>query len=185
MLIEALDLPDAKRITPTRFRDNRGWFNESWSSGKLADAGFNVAFAQDNLSYSKDAGTLRGLHCQLAPMAQGKLVSVITGAILDIIVDVRIGSPTYGQSVQINLSEDDPAQLWVPEGFLHGFITRAPDTRVAYKVTTPYSQPHDRSIAWNDPDLALDWGTDTPILSDKDAAAPKLKDSDLAFAWEG
>lgn len=183
MLIEALDIADAKRITPPRFSDNRGWFNESWSAAKLAEAGFEADFVQDNLSYSKDAGTLRGLHCQLPPFEQGKLVSVVTGAILDIIVDIRQGSPSFGKSVSLKLTADDPAQLWAPPGFLHGFITLEANTRVAYKVTAPYSHAHDRSVAWNDPALGLDWGTDTPVLSEKDASAPTLQNSDIVFEW--
>lgn len=181
MLIEALDIPDAKLITPQRFSDNRGWFNESWSAAKLSMAGLDLSFVQDNLSYTKDTGTLRGLHCQLAPFAQGKLISVVTGSILDVIVDIRTGSPSFGQSICVPLDEDKATQLWVPPGFLHGFLTLSPDTRVLYKVTAPYSKEHDRSVLWNDPALAIDWGIQTPILSDKDAVAPLLKDSDIQF----
>lgn len=181
MLIEALDIPDAKLITPQRFSDNRGWFNESWSASKLSTAGLEISFVQDNLSYSKAAGTLRGMHCQLAPFAQGKLISVLTGSILDVIVDIRTDSPSFGQSISVPLDEDKATQLWVPPGFLHGFLTLSPDTRVLYKVTAPYSKEHDRSVLWNDPALSIDWGIQTPVLSDKDAMAPLLKDSDIQF----
>ena len=184
MQLTSLQIPDVKLISPKRFRDDRGWFNETWSSDKLAEIGFVQSFVQDNLSYSSASGTLRGLHCQLPPCAQGKLVSVVTGAIWDFVVDVRTGSPTFGQSVRVALDEDTPQQLWVPEGFLHGFITRAPDTRVSYKVTAPYSPAHDRSIAWNDPVLGLAWGVADPVLSDKDRQAPQLKNSDVHFTYE-
>jgi dTDP-4-dehydrorhamnose 3,5-epimerase len=146
--------------------------------------GFAHNFVQDNISYSRASGTLRGLHCQLPPHGQGKLVSVVTGSIWDFAVDVREGSPTFGQSVRVELDEGSPEQLWVPVGFLHGFITRAQDTRVAYKVTAAYNKSYDRSVAWNDPFLNLDWGTDEPILSDKDSNAPLLQQSDVRFTYE-
>lgn len=174
MDIEPLELDGLCLIRPKRHSDDRGWFEEAWSAPRLRAAGLDLTFEQDNLSYSAATGTLRGLHFQLPPAAQGKLVSVVTGAILDLAVDVRTGSPSYGRHVAVRLSEDDPARLWVPEGFLHGFVTLAPNTRVAYKVTRAYSGEHDRSVAWNDPDLAIDWGIERPVLSDKDARAPRL-----------
>ena len=179
--VEPLDLPGAALVRPDRHGDARGWFEESWSAQGLQAAGLDARFVQDNLSFSADAGTLRGLHCQLAPFAQGKLVRVVTGAVRDIIVDAREGSPAFGQSFAIDLSEDDPTQLWCPPGFLHGFVTLRPDTRFAYKVTAPYSRDHDRSIAWNDPDLGLDWGVTSPILSAKDAGAPTLAQAGMLY----
>lgn len=167
---------DPALITPPRFGDERGWFSETWNQHRLTEAGFHAEFVQDNLSFSARAGTLRGLHYQAPPHAQGKLVSVVTGAIRDVAVDVREGSPTYGRHVAVKLSAETGAQLWVPPGFLHGFVTLTPDTRVAYKVTALYSKPHDGAVAWDDPDLGVDWGITDPVLSDKDAAAPRLKD---------
>lgn len=184
MRLTPLTIPDVALLTPSRFEDNRGWFSEAWSERKLAALGFEQTFVQDNLSYSKEAQTLRGLHCQLAPAAQGKLVSVITGSIWDFAVDVREGSPTFGQSVKVELSENAAQQLWVPPGFLHGFITRAPNTRVFYKLTAPYNAQLDRSVAWNDPTFNIDWGVENPILSEKDANAPRLALSDVRFQSE-
>lgn len=184
MHIASLNIPDVKLISPKRFQDERGWFSETWSLSKLSELGFTHGFVQDNLSYSKEPETLRGLHCQLPPFEQGKLVSVVTGAIVDFAVDIRRGSPTFGQSVRVELDESKSQQLWVPKGFLHGFITRAPNTRVSYKVTAPYSPAYDRSIAWDDPFLDLDWGTQLPILSEKDSNASRLQDSDIIFTYE-
>lgn len=181
MDIKPLELDGLYLIRPARHGDDRGWFEEAWSAPRLRAAGLELTFEQDNLSYSAGAGTLRGLHFQAPPAAQGKLVSVITGAILDVAVDVRTGSPSYGRHVAVRLSEDDPARLWVPEGFLHGFVTLAAHTRVAYKVTCAYSGEHDRSVAWNDPELGIDWGVERPVLSDKDARAPKLRDMPAPF----
>jgi len=183
MKIEATAIPEVKLLHPQRLGDERGWFSETWSAAELARAGLGYRFAQDNLSYSRRAGTLRGLHCQLPPVAQRKLVGVLTGAILDVAVDIREGSPDYGGWAKVRLDADTPAQLLAPAGFLHGFVTLKPDTRVAYKVTAPYSRPHDRSVAWNDPALGVDWEIKDPILSDRDAKAPTLADSDVRFCW--
>ncbi|WP_306017379.1 dTDP-4-dehydrorhamnose 3,5-epimerase [Oceanicaulis sp. MMSF_3324] len=174
-------------VTPARFGDSRGWFSESYNRRRLAEAGFDVAFVQDNLSFSAHKGTLRGLHYQSPPHAQGKLVGVMTGAIRDVVVDIREGSKSYGRWAAVELSEDNGKQLWVPPGFLHGFVTLSDNTRVAYKVTDYYSKEHDGSVAWNDPDLGVDWGVDDPILSDKDAAAPRLKEVAPLFpaGWDG
>lgn len=171
-------------ITPRRFGDDRGWFSESYNKRALAEAGLDVDFVQDNLSLSREVGTLRGLHYQAPPRAQGKLVSVVTGAVLDVAVDVREGSPTYGRYVSARLDGETGAQLWVPEGFLHGFVTLEPDTRVAYKVTAHYSREHDGAVAWDDPDIAIDWGVDAPVLSAKDKAAPRLKEAGVLFPAE-
>lgn len=181
MDIKPLELDGVCLIHPVRHGDDRGWLEEAWSAPRLRAAGLDLTFEQDNLSYSAAAGTLRGLHFQTPPAAQGKLVSVITGAILDVAVDVRTGSPSYGRHVAVRLSEDDPARLYVPEGFLHGFVTLAPHTRVAYKVTCAYSAEHDRSVAWNDPELAIDWGVERPVLSPRDADAPRLRDLPTPF----
>jgi len=176
MQIDRFDIKGPLLITPARFGDTRGFFSETWNEKRLAEAGFTARFVQDNLSYSAQTGTLRGLHFQAPPMAQGKLVCVVTGAVLDVAVDIREGSPTYGRHVKARLDAQTGAQLWAPEGFLHGFITLEPETRVVYKVTQFYSKEHDGAVAWDDPDLAIDWGNDAPVLSDKDAAAPRLAD---------
>jgi dTDP-4-dehydrorhamnose 3,5-epimerase len=182
--IEALTLPEVKLITPHRFGDGRGYFAETYSAAGLRDAGIGLAFVQDNQSFSAAAGTLRGLHCQVAPHAQGKLVRVLRGAIWDVAVDARPGSPTYGQHAAAELSADNFRQLWVPPGFLHGFCTLTPDTEVFYKVTAPYDRGAERGVAWDDPDLALPWPVPPggPILSDKDRALPAWQAARLWFA---
>lgn len=174
MRIEHLGLGNACLVKGRRFEDERGWFEEIWSSPRLEQGGLTLDFVQDNVSHSKHVGTLRGLHYQAPPMAQGKLVRVLQGAITDVLVDVRAGSPTFGEHRKVNLSQEEPHAVWVPEGFLHGFITRNNDTLVHYKVTAAFSPDHDGAVQWNDPDLAIDWGAESPILSKKDQAAPRL-----------
>jgi dTDP-4-dehydrorhamnose 3,5-epimerase len=181
MQIEMLGLGPACLIRGTRHGDSRGWFEEAWSQPKLANADFNARFVQDNLAYTAQPGTLRGLHCQRPSCAQGKLLRVITGAIRDVIVDAREGSTTYGEHVKIDLRADEPVAIWVPEGFLHGLVTLEPDTRVLYKVTAAFSAEHDMAVAWNDPALDIDWGVETPTLSDKDRTAPRLADVSPLF----
>ena len=176
MDIETFPVAGPMLVQPRRFGDHRGWFTESYNERALAEIGLTARFVQDNLSLSREAGTLRGLHYQTPPRAQGKLVSVITGAVLDVAVDVREGSPTYGRHVKARLDAETGAQLWVPEGFLHGFVTLEPDTRVAYTVTEFYSREHDAAVVWDDADLAINWETDAPVLSAKDRAAPRLRD---------
>ena len=178
-------LPDVKRLVPNRFGDSRGWFSESWNARRMADAGLEIAFVQDNHSYSADAGTVRGLHYQAPPMAQTKLVRVASGAVLDVAVDVRKGSPNYGQWVAEVLSDKNGAQLLVPKGFLHGFVTLTPGTNVLYKVDAFYAPDCDGAVLFDDPDLAIDWGIDpkSAILSDKDAAAPAFRDFETPFVY--
>lgn len=165
-------------LTPKRWADARGFFVETWNAERFSRAGLPAAFVQDNQSHSAEAGTVRGLHYQAPPRAQGKLVRVLRGAVIDVAVDARRGSPTYGRHVRALLSAENGAQLYVPQGFLHGFATLEPNTDVAYKVTDYYSQPHDGAILWNDPDLAIDWGIDPAraVLSEKDAKAPRFAD---------
>lgn len=188
MTVEPLDLPGLTLITPPRFGDDRGWFSETWNAGKLAAAGIDCAFVQDNHSLSRPAGTLRGLHCQTPPFAQAKLVRCVRGAIWDVAVDIRAGSPTFGQWRGVRLDPETGAQLLVPRGFLHGFLTLEPDTEVLYKVDAGYSRDCDRSVAWDDPDLGVAWpldqaGVSAPVLSDKDAGAPRLRDFVNPFTY--
>ncbi|HQT63282.1 MAG: dTDP-4-dehydrorhamnose 3,5-epimerase [Acidocella sp. 20-57-95] len=184
MQIETLNIPDVLLITPPRFEDSRGFFSETWNEAKLAAAGFQERFVQDNHSLSRDVGTVRGLHCQLAPAIQGKLVRVVRGAIWDVAVDVRHGSPTFGHYAAAILSAENWQQLWIPGGFLHGFCTIEPNTEVIYKVTAGYNREAERAVIWNDPDLALPWpvAADAAILSDKDKILPRLKDCDAWFS---
>lgn len=186
MEIEALSLPGVMRLRPARHGDGRGWFSETWSERALAAAGITTGFVQDNVSYSAQAGTVRGLHYQAPPSAQAKLVMVLTGAIRDAVVDVRMGSPTYGRSLTVDLTAEGGEQLFVPEGFLHGFVTTAPDTRVLYKVSSPYDPAADGAVRWDDPDLGVDWGiaADEAVVSAKDAAAPAFRDWTSPFGGE-
>ena len=185
MIIEPLDIPAVLRITPAKFGDSRGFFSETWSSAKLAAQGFTAQFVQDNQSLSTQAGTIRGLHCQVAPSVQGKLVRVIKGAIWDVAVDIRVGSPTYGQYAAAELSAENWAQLWIPGGFLHGFCTLVPDTEVIYKVTADYDRHAERAVIWNDPSLALPWPIEPgrEVLSDKDKTLPRLADCTPWFSY--
>jgi dTDP-4-dehydrorhamnose 3,5-epimerase len=183
MRIEALNIPDILLVTPAKFEDDRGFFSETWNRPKWAAAGFTETFVQDNQSLSRQAGTVRGLHCQIAPSAQGKLVRVIKGAIWDVAVDIRHGSPSFGQYAAATLSEANWQQLWIPPGFLHGFCTLEPDTAVIYKVTASYDKAAERAVMWNDPDLALPWPLPASgaLLSQKDMALPRLADCDVWF----
>ena len=185
MQIEKLEIPDVLLITPPKFGDSRGFFSETWSAAKLAAQGFNEKFVQDNHSLSAQAGTVRGLHCQLAPSVQGKLVRVIKGAIWDVAEDIRRGSPTYGRHVAARLTAENWAQLWIPGGFLHGFCTLEPDTEVIYKVTADYDRAAERAVIWNDPDLALPWPVEPEnvLLSYKDRILPRLADCDEWFSY--
>lgn len=185
MKIESLAIPDVKLITPPKFGDSRGFFSETWSSAKLKPLGFDEHFVQDNHSFSAQKGTIRGLHCQLAPHIQGKLVRVVKGAIWDVAVDIRQGSPSFGKWVAAELSEANWAQLWIPGGFLHGFCTIAPDTEVIYKVTGDYAKECERAVVWNDPGFALPWPVEPGMeaLSDKDRAASPFNPQDNWFSY--
>ncbi|MFC7679250.1 dTDP-4-dehydrorhamnose 3,5-epimerase [Paenibacillus sp. GCM10028914] len=176
-----LILNGASLIEPVVHGDNRGFFMESYNEDLFKQNGINHNFIQDNHSLSAEPGVLRGLHYQLNPKAQTKLIRVLTGAIYDVIVDVRKSSPTFGQWIGVILSEHNHRQLLVPKGFAHGFCTLVPNTQVLYKVDEYYSPEHDRGILWNDPSLAIDWPTSSPILSDKDQRHPLLQDAELNF----
>jgi dTDP-4-dehydrorhamnose 3,5-epimerase len=174
---------DAFLIEPKVFGDHRGFFMESYNEKVFKELGLEYRFIQDNHSLSVEAGTLRGLHYQLEPFAQTKLVRVIRGAVYDVIVDIRKGSPTYGQWQGFILSEENKRQLLVPKGFAHGFCTIVPNTEVLYKVDDYYSPEHDRGICWNDPDLNIDWPTNSPILSEKDSKHPRLVEAENNFTY--
>ncbi len=183
MKVTPLFVPDVLLVEPKRFADARGFFSEVWSRRALADAGLDVEFVQDNHSLSTEVGVVRGLHYQKPPSAQGKLVRVVRGAILDIAVDIREGSPSHGQHVAQVLSAENWQQLWVPRGFAHGFCTLEPDTEVLYKVDAYYDRAADAGIAWDDPALGIDWPVDpdAAILSDKDRKAPRLAEIAAPF----
>jgi dTDP-4-dehydrorhamnose 3,5-epimerase len=174
--VERLAIPDVLLIEPARFGDSRGFFSEVWSRRTLAQHGLEAEFVQDNHSLSREAGVVRGLHFQTPPAAQGKLVRVVRGAILDVAVDIREGSPTFGRHVAAVLSAENWRQLWVPRGFAHGFATLEPDTEVIYKVDAYYDRAADAGILWNDPALGIEWPVTEAVLSDKDRAAPRLAD---------
>lgn len=178
-------LPEVKILIPRMFGDSRGWFMESWSKRQMEALGLNFDFIQDNHSYSAQLGTLRGLHLQLSPYAQAKLVRCARGAILDVAVDIRSGSPRYGKWTSVELSADNKRQLLIPRGFAHGFVTLTDDVEILYRADNYYTPEADRSIAWNDPDIGVDWGVKCPILSEKDRNAPLLKDSDANFIYGG
>jgi dTDP-4-dehydrorhamnose 3,5-epimerase len=176
-------ISDIKIVKPTRFGDHRGFFSEVYNFEKFAQAGIDLTFVQDNHSLSAEAGTVRGLHFQSSPFAQDKLVRVVRGKILDVAVDIRPSSPTYGQHVAVELSDENGLQLLVPVGFAHGFCTLEPHTEVLYKVTNYYSAVHDHGLAWDDPALGINWPVElgNAILSDKDRCHPRLADLPAYF----
>jgi len=175
--ITPLAIPEVLLITPKRHGDARGWFAETWSQKSLTAVGVDTRFVQDNQAFSTRKGTLRGLHFQKAPHAQGKLVRVLKGSIYDVAVDIRPGSETYGQWVGATLTAEVGEQLWVPRGFAHGYVTTAHDTELFYKVDGEYAPQLEGGLIWNDPDLGIDWPLDgEPVLSDKDKLLPRLKD---------
>ncbi|MBU2999814.1 dTDP-4-dehydrorhamnose 3,5-epimerase [Roseovarius nubinhibens] len=187
MEITQTDLPGVLILTPRRFADARGFFSESWNQRVMEEAGVEIAFVQDNHSLSRDVGTVRGLHFQSPPHAQAKLVRCGRGALYDVAVDVRRGSPSYGKWVGVELSADNGRQLLIPAGFLHGFVTRAPDTEVIYKCSDFYAPECDGAVRFDDPDLGIDWGIEASaaVLSDKDRAAQSFAAFDTPFVWEG
>jgi dTDP-4-dehydrorhamnose 3,5-epimerase len=187
MKIESLAMPDLKLIVPAIHRDERGFFSETYNAKALTDHGIGAPFVQDNHSRTSAKGVVRGLHFQVPPKAQGKLVRVTRGAILDVVVDLRSCSPTYGQHVAVVLSADNWSQLWVPVGFAHGFCTLETDTEVLYKVTEHHAADCDRGIAWDDPDLGIAWpvAAGQAVLSDKDRRHPRLRDLRSPFRFAG
>ena len=176
MKFERLAIPEVVLFSPARFGDDRGFFSETWTARAMQDAGIDLPFVQDNHSMSQARGVLRGLHCQLDPHAQGKLVRVVKGSIWDVAVDARRGSRTFGRHVAAELSAANWQQLWIPPGFLHGFVTLEPDCEVVYKTTGYYDKDSERAVIWNDPDLAVPWPVTDVQLSDKDKVAPAWAD---------
>ena len=170
-------------IEPQVFGDHRGYFMETYSAKAFADIGIDTVFVQDNQSFSAQKGTLRGIHFQNHPMAQAKLVRVTRGAVLDVAVDLRKGSPTYKQWVAVELTAENKRMLFIPRGFGHGFVTLTEDVEFCYKVDNLYSKECDRGIRYNDPDIGVDWGDILPVLSQKDTTSPFLKDSDCNFIY--
>ncbi len=186
MQIEKTALPGVLILTPARFGDARGFFSESWNRKVLADHGLDLEFVQDNHSLSGAVNTVRGLHFQAPPHAQDKLVRCGRGALFDVAVDIRKGSPTFGQWVGVDLSAENGRQLLVPKGFLHGFASRAPGTEIIYKCTDYYAPECDGAVRFDDPGLGIGWGlSGSAVLSDKDRAAQSWADFDSPFDWEG
>lgn len=181
MKVTSLTLEGAKLIEPVVHGDHRGFFMESYNEKLMHENGIMHKFIQDNHSLSAEPGVLRGMHYQLNPKAQTKLIRVISGSIYDVILDIRKDSHTFGQWQGFILSDANKRQLLVPQGFAHGFCTLAANTQVIYKVDEYYSPEHDRGIAWNDPSLNIDWPVSNPVLSDKDTRHPLLKDAELNF----
>jgi dTDP-4-dehydrorhamnose reductase/dTDP-4-dehydrorhamnose 3,5-epimerase len=183
MKIIKTEIEDVLIIEPKVFGDHRGWFTETYSKEKFRELGVCIDFIQDNHSLSAQKGTLRGLHFQINPKAQTKLVRCTKGKILDVAVDIREGSPTYKKWVAVELSAENMKQLLVPKGFAHGFITLTDNVEVQYKVDEYYSLENDRSIRFDDPEINVDWGISNPILSEKDLNAPMLSEGDANFKY--
>lgn len=191
MHVDFLPLAGLAVITPRRFGDDRGFFAETWSRRALSEAGIDTDFVQDNHSLSRHKGTVRGLHFQTPPHGQAKLVRCGRGRLFDVAVDLRRGSPTYGQWAGVELSAENGKQLFIPIGFAHGFMTREDDTEIVYKCSDYYAPAHDGGIRWNDPAVGIDWDlaglglAEASAISGKDAAAPLLADFDSPFVYEG
>jgi dTDP-4-dehydrorhamnose 3,5-epimerase len=188
MIVDQTELGGVLLITPSRHGDSRGFFSEVFRADLFEAAAGPVRFVQDNHSRSARAGTLRGLHFQREPRAQGKLVRVTRGAVIDVVVDVREGSPSYGRHIAVELSEENWRQLWIPVGFLHGFATLTDDVEFLYKVTDHYSAEHDAAVAWDDPTLAVAWPAPPAggwSISDKDRKAPRLAELSPLFRYRG
>ncbi len=187
MLFQPLDIPDVKLITPERFYDERGFFSEIYNKERTAALGIDAEFVQDNHSFSAAKGVVRGLHYQVSPHAQGKLVRVVRGAIFDVALDIRRSSPTHGRHVATVLSAENWAQIWIPVGFAHGFCTLEPNTEVLYKTTAYYAPECSRGIRWDDPALGIAWPVErqAAVLSDADRQLPFFTDVPAAFELGG
>ncbi|PHR70210.1 dTDP-4-dehydrorhamnose 3,5-epimerase [Henriciella sp.] len=181
--VSPMRIPEVKLVTPKRFGDHRGFFSETYNRKAFQEVGIDADFCQDNHSLSATRGTLRGLHFQAPPFAQAKLVRVVRGAIIDVAVDARRASTTFGKWVKAEISAENGVQIFVPRGFLHGFVTTEPDTEVVYKVDAYYDRDSDGAVRWDDPDLAIDWGVDTSkvVISEKDGTAGSWADFKTPF----
>jgi dTDP-4-dehydrorhamnose 3,5-epimerase len=186
LIVETLRIPAVKILRPIKHADSRGFLSETYSKRALAEAGIDTDFIQDNHALSAETGTLRGLHFQMAPFPQHKLVRVVRGAIFDVAVDIRVGSPSFGQHVSAVISADNWNQILVPTGFAHGLVTLEPGTEVLYKVSEVYSPEHDKGLLWNDEALGIAWPVNEAeaILSAKDKRQPKLADLPAYFRYE-
>jgi dTDP-4-dehydrorhamnose 3,5-epimerase len=186
VVVESLAIPSVKVIRPKKHGDARGFFSETFSQRDLQNWGIDISFVQDNHAFSAQRGTVRGLHFQTAPFAQHKLVRAVRGAILDVAVDLRVGSPTYGQHVSAVISAEEWNQILVPIGFAHGLVTLEPNTEILYKVSNYYSPEHDNGLLWNDPALGIEWPIDegAALLSEKDTRQPRLADMPAYFDYE-
>ena len=183
-MITRFEIDGPLLLEPRRFEDDRGFFSEVWKDAWLEELGVATRFVQDNHSLSRSVGTVRGLHFQRPPSAQGKLVRCVRGAIFDVAVDLRRGSPTYGRCITAELSAENWRQLWIPRGFAHGLCTLTADTEVLYKVDAPYDAAADAAIRWDDPAIAVVWPlAGAPLLSDKDRVAPSLAEFDPPECW--
>jgi len=177
-------IPDLFIIKPRVYSDNRGWFMESWNKKDISANGLFYDFVQDNQSFSAEKGVLRGLHCQIGDGAQAKLVRCVRGSVLDVAVDLRFGSPTYKKWFSIELSADNKIQLLIPRGFAHGFLTLTNDVEFLYKTDNFYSRDNERGILWNDNEIGIEWGIESPLLSEKDKNAPRLFESGVYFEYQ-
>lgn len=187
LTVKATRLPEVLEILPARFEDHRGWFSETWNRERMAAHGLDLDFIQDNQSLTRVPGAVRGLHFQRPPNAQGKLVRAVAGAVFDVAVDIRAGSPRFGQWVGVRLDAATGNQLWVPEGFAHGFMALEPDSEIAYKITGRYSKADEGSIRFDDPSIGIDWPMPArrDCLSAADANAAMLADANTGFVWQG
>lgn len=185
MEVVSLDIPEVRLLRPVKHGDHRGFFSETYSKQAFAAAGIDVDFVQDNHSLSVEVGTLRGLHFQVPPRAQAKLLRVVSGAVFDVAVDLRRGSPTYGRHVSAVISAEAWNQIFVPEGFAHGFCTLEPDTQVLYKVSDFYAPEAEQGLLWNDPALGIAWPPAAgAVLSERDRGWPGLRDLSRVFQYE-
>ncbi len=185
MEVVSLDIPEVRLLCPVKHGDHRGFFSETYNKQAFAAAGIDIDFVQDNHSLSAEVGTLRGLHFQVPPRAQAKLLRVVSGAVFDVAVDLRWGSPTYGRHVSAVISAEAWNQIFVPEGFAHGFCTLEPDTQVLYKVSDFYAPEAEQGLLWNDPELGIDWPSAAgAVLSERDRGWPALRDLSRVFQYE-
>ena len=185
MKVKNTSIPDVKILVPIRFEDSRGVFLENWNKSKMEEAGLYHDFVQENQSVSRKIGTVRGLHFQAPPYEQAKLIRCISGRFLDVVVDFRKGSSTFGQWISVELSAENCKQILIPPGFLHGFITRSPNTEISYKCTDHYSPKCEGAIRFDDPDIGINWGIEEEVtLSEKDEKAKSFKHTQSPFTWK-